>query len=115
MAESPQLALLVEDLDQALGKGRVKLVIHDRGFIDGATVKRLKERGIDTLFPLKEKGSTGRMLNDSPRSTDAPGRRGDRRPGIPRPFRSNVPNTSLGERRSGRKLWPRKKPCNLLR
>jgi len=54
MAESPQLAPMVKDLDQALGKGHVKLVIHDRGFIDGATVKTLKERGIDTLFPLKD-------------------------------------------------------------
>lgn len=54
MAESPELLPLVEELDQSLGKGHVKLVIHDRGFIDGATVRTLKERGIDTLFPLKE-------------------------------------------------------------
>jgi len=54
MAESPELGPMVEELDQSLGKGHVKLVIHDRGFIDGATVRTLKERGIDTLFPLKE-------------------------------------------------------------
>lgn len=53
MAEAPQLGPMVEELDQALGRGRVKLVIHDRGFIDGPTVRQIKERGIDTLFPLK--------------------------------------------------------------
>lgn len=53
MAEAPQLRGMVEELDEALGKGRVKLVIHDRGFIDGPTVRGLKERGIDTLFPLR--------------------------------------------------------------
>ncbi len=53
LAEAPELRPLVEDLDEALGAGRVKLVIHDRGFIDGPTVKALKDRNIDTLFPLK--------------------------------------------------------------
>ncbi len=53
MAEAPELGPLVLGLEEALGAGRVKLVIHDRGFIDGPTVRRLKERGIDTLFPLK--------------------------------------------------------------
>jgi hypothetical protein len=53
MAEAPELEPLVGEVHQALGAGRVKLVIHDRGFIDGATVRNLKERGIDTLFPLK--------------------------------------------------------------
>lgn len=54
MAEAPELKPLVVELDQALGAGRVKLVIHDRGFIDGVTVRGLKEREIDTLFPLKQ-------------------------------------------------------------
>jgi hypothetical protein len=53
MAESPELLPMVQELSGALGKGRVKLVIHDRGYIDGATVRTLKEDGIDTLFPLK--------------------------------------------------------------
>lgn len=53
MAEAPELGPMVRELQAALGKDRVKLVIHDRGFIDGATVRSLKERGIDTLFPLK--------------------------------------------------------------
>lgn len=53
MAEAPQLAPMIEELGEAVGPKRVKLVIHDRGFIDGATVRGLKERGIDTLFPLK--------------------------------------------------------------
>lgn len=55
LAESPQLAPMVSDLCQAVGRGRVKLVIHDRGFIDGGTVRTLKqELGVDTLFPLKQ-------------------------------------------------------------
>lgn len=53
MAEAPELEPLVGQVDKALGAGQVKLVIHDRGFIDGQTVRTLKERGIDTLFPLK--------------------------------------------------------------
>lgn len=54
MAEAPVLESMVGNLSESLGKGRVKMVIHDRGFIDGATVRNLKEeRGIDTLFPLK--------------------------------------------------------------
>lgn len=53
MAEGPLLGPMVGELDQAWGQEHVKLVIHDRGFIDGPTVRGLKERGIDTLFPLK--------------------------------------------------------------
>lgn len=53
MAEAPQLRPMVQELAKALGPGRVKLVIHDRGFIDGATLRELKESGIDTLFPLR--------------------------------------------------------------
>jgi hypothetical protein len=54
MPEAPQLAPMVKHLHEAMGKGRVKLVIFDRGFIDGATVKELKSLGIDSLFPLKK-------------------------------------------------------------
>lgn len=55
LAEVPQLRPMMEELDNALGRGRVKLVIHDKGFIDGPSVKALKEdRGIDTLFPMKQ-------------------------------------------------------------
>lgn len=52
-AEVPLLKPMVQELQEAVGARHVKLVIHDRGFIDGATVRDLKERGIDTLFPLK--------------------------------------------------------------
>lgn len=55
MAEVPQLLPMMQRLDKALGRGRVKLVIHDKGFIDGATVRTLKvDHGIDTLFPMKQ-------------------------------------------------------------
>lgn len=53
MAEAPELGPMVQELQKGVGAKRVKLIIHDRGFIDGATVRELKERGIDTLFPLK--------------------------------------------------------------
>jgi hypothetical protein len=71
MAETPVLEPMVRELHAALGKERVKLVIHDRGFIDGPTVRGLKELGIDTLFPLKSD-----MLDwrDAQRLADADGR-----------------------------------------
>lgn len=52
-AEAPQLVPLVERFVRAAGPGVMKLLIHDRGFIDGETVSRLKRLGVDSLFPLK--------------------------------------------------------------
>ncbi|MFQ5351910.1 MAG: transposase [Candidatus Binatia bacterium] len=55
-AECPQLRPLVDGFVQALGKGIMKVLVHDRGFIDGATVshnKRVNE--VDTVFPLKKR------------------------------------------------------------
>jgi len=54
LAEAPQLLPMVTELYDAMGKNRVKLVIHDRGFIDGRTVRELKSMGIDSLFPLRK-------------------------------------------------------------
>jgi hypothetical protein len=54
MGEVPELRPMIEHLTRAVGKGHVKMAIHDRGFIDGATVTALKkELGIDSLFPMK--------------------------------------------------------------
>ena len=53
-AEAPQVAPLVERFVGAVGPGVMKLLIHDRGLIDGATVTRLKALGVDSLFPLKQ-------------------------------------------------------------
>lgn len=54
-SELPQLGLLVDRFVGAVGEGVMKMVIVDRGFIDGATISRLKtEHGVDTLVPLKK-------------------------------------------------------------
>jgi len=54
-AEQPQLRLLVDRFVGAVGQGVMKMVIVDRGFIDGATISHLKrEHGVDTLVPLKK-------------------------------------------------------------
>ena len=54
-AEQPQLRRLVDRFVGAVGKGVMKMVIVDRGFLDGATISHLKtEHGVDTLVPLKK-------------------------------------------------------------
>jgi hypothetical protein len=53
-AEAPQVRPLVERFVQAVGPGVMKLLLFDRGLIDGATVGALKELGVDSLFPLKK-------------------------------------------------------------
>jgi hypothetical protein len=53
-SESPPLDKLIDDAVAALGSRRIKLLIHDKGFIDGARVSRFKtDYGIDSVFPLK--------------------------------------------------------------
>lgn len=54
--ESPVLYQLVADFVQAVGQGVIKLLILDRGFIDGPNLTRCKkEWGIDVLIPMKKK------------------------------------------------------------
>jgi len=54
-SETPQLGPLVDGFVKAMGKGVMKVLIHDRGFIDGATVTRNKQvHGVDAVFPLKK-------------------------------------------------------------
>lgn len=45
---------LVEEVGQRYGKERVKLLLVDRGFLDGARVKEWKKEGIDVIIPLKK-------------------------------------------------------------
>lgn len=46
---------IAERFVDAVGPGVMKLLVYDRGLIDGKTVSRLKERlGVDSLFPLKK-------------------------------------------------------------
>ncbi len=53
-AESPQLRILVDRFVAAVGKGVMKTLVFDRGFIDGKTITHLKKaHGIDCVFPLK--------------------------------------------------------------
>lgn len=54
-SEVPKLRPLVEDFVTGPGKGKVKWLIFDRGFIDGKTISFLKEKHhIDSVFPLKK-------------------------------------------------------------
>ncbi len=53
-SESPSLGSMVDEAVQAMGPKRGKLLIHDKGFIDGARTARFKtDYGIDSVFPLK--------------------------------------------------------------
>jgi hypothetical protein len=52
-AECPAVGPLAERFVGAVGRGVMKLLLYDRGLIDGATVGRLKALGVDSLFPLK--------------------------------------------------------------
>jgi hypothetical protein len=52
--ECPVLYELVEQFIKAVGKGVIKLLILDRGFIDGKNITRCKRQwGIDVLLPMK--------------------------------------------------------------
>lgn len=52
--ECPVLYELVEQFVKQVGKGVIKLLILDRGFIDGKNITRCKQQwGIDVLLPMK--------------------------------------------------------------
>ena len=54
--ECPVLYQLVEQLVRQVGRGVIKLLILDRGFIDGKNISRCKQEwGIDVLLPMKKK------------------------------------------------------------
>jgi len=54
--ECPVLYQLVEQFVRQVGRGVIKLLILDRGFIDGKNVSRCKQQwGIDVLLPMKRK------------------------------------------------------------
>ena len=54
--ECPVLYELVEQLVKTVGKGVIKLLILDRGFIDGKNITRCKQQwDIDVLLPMKRK------------------------------------------------------------
>ena len=54
--ECPVLYQLVEQLVRQVGRGVIKLLILDRGFIDGKNISRCKQEwGIDVLLPMKKR------------------------------------------------------------
>ena len=54
-AEVPQLGPMIDRFVAAAGKGVMKMLIFDRGFLDGETITHIKkDHGIDCLFPLKK-------------------------------------------------------------
>ena len=54
--EGPVLYQLVADFVQTVGQGIIKLLILDRGFIDGPNLNRCKQEWeIDVLIPMKKK------------------------------------------------------------
>lgn len=54
-AEAPPLWDLVDTFVGAVGRGVMKVLILDRGFIDGPQIGRLKtEHGIDTVIPIRK-------------------------------------------------------------
>ena len=53
--EAPVLYELVENFVKQVGKGVIKLLILDRGFIDGKNLTRCKQQwGMDVLLPMKK-------------------------------------------------------------
>lgn len=54
-SENPPLGPMMDAAADALGEKVIKVLIHDKGFIDGERTAHLKtQRGIDSVFPLKE-------------------------------------------------------------
>ena len=53
-ADSPMLLKMVEQGVRNLGDGKIKIVLADRGFIDGSQMYQMKYRmGIDFVIPAK--------------------------------------------------------------
>jgi len=54
-ADSPMLLKMIEKGKQNMGEGKIKIVLADRGFIDGHQMHQMKyEMGIDFVIPAKK-------------------------------------------------------------
>lgn len=109
--ECPLLYALVDEFVRAVGRGVMRVLVVDRGLLDGANIGRLKQDyHIDTVLPLKKNmdayqdvlGLTrGKHFRWEPLPEPAPSPEKPARP----PTRS-WPSAS----RSGKKRWPRVSP-----
>ncbi len=53
-SETPHLRAVVDEFVASVGRGKMKWLVFDRGFIDGPTITYLKQKHkIDSVFPLK--------------------------------------------------------------
>jgi hypothetical protein len=54
-SETPEMGPMIDRFVAAAGRGVMKMLIFDRGFLDGKTITRLKKKHrVDCLFPLKK-------------------------------------------------------------
>jgi hypothetical protein len=85
-AEAPCVWPIVKRTVDAVGRGVIKLLVFDRGLIDGATVSRLKGIGVDSLFPLKKGMDLWQDAKVLAQQDPAPWRRYDLpKPAVPTP------------------------------
>jgi len=54
-SETPWVWPVAKQFVHAVGKGVMKLLVFDRGLVDGETIGRLRELDVDCLFPLKKR------------------------------------------------------------
>jgi len=53
--ESPFTLALIEQAEKNIGRGKIKILVMDRGFLDGETLWKIKKKyGIDFVVPAKE-------------------------------------------------------------
>ena len=85
-AEAPALWDLLETFVDAVGRGVLKVLLVDRGFIDGSQIGRLKtEFGVDTVIPIRKnmdilQDVRGIVTLDVPWEEYRPARREPRQP-----------------------------------
>ena len=103
---------LVEQFVQTVGKGVIKWLVLDRGFIDGAEISRCKQQwDIEVVIPMKKKmdiwadawalaqRETWQLIAQDPRRQC--------------PSRPSAQSGCAGARPSGKRRWPkRKQPCH---
>ena len=106
--EGPVLYESVENFVKRVGKGVIKLLILDRGFVDGKNISRCKQQwGLDVLLPVKKNMDIGEdawaLGQPAPWQTWMP-------PVTPLPAPpANRPQSIVGRERKGQKTLAGKK------